>query len=54
MKKDGDEVLKEIKLGMEVLYKHILESDLPGNTIHYTVSENMLLLTVHRSSQGHG
>ncbi len=31
MKKDGENCLVGTKLGMEVLYKHILKTDLPGN-----------------------
>ena len=30
MKKDGDKALKGTTLGMGVLYKHILGTDLPG------------------------
>lgn len=34
MKKDGDESLKETKLGMEALYKHLFKTDLPGMQTH--------------------
>lgn len=30
MKKNGEDSLKDTKLRMEVLYKHIVGSDLPG------------------------